>query len=73
MKFQVAGDSSSTVEFDTVIDEDGDFNVTVNGVKVLFIEKEKGRLFTWFIEKDDAANLKKTGFELSGSGLIVNP
>ena len=73
MKFQVAGDSSNTVEFDTFIDEDGDFNVTVNGVKVLFIDKWKGRLFTWFIEKGDAANLEKTGFELSDVGLIVNP
>jgi hypothetical protein len=73
MKFQVAGNSNNTVEFTTFIDDNGDFNVAVNGVKVLFIEKGKGRLFTRFIEEDDAANLKETGFELHDYGLIVNP
>ena len=62
--------STSVIEFEASIDEDGDFSVSANGIHLFFIRKESGKLNLYSVH--DKYLEEHSGLKFDDHKLVVS-
>ena len=53
----------SVIEFEAQIDDEGDFLVTANGVRLLFISHNSGHLVRFYVERQNQEKIAELRFD----------
>lgn len=72
MKFEIAEKRQNTAKavFDMYIDGDGDCNVSINGIDVLYIKSDHGTIRRYVQDEVEQKKLENLGFTFGRDGRL---